>query len=58
VIACWLMRAPTARTATEREQQALLYVFEGLANKEIADRIGVSESSIEATMEYPQEGTS
>jgi DNA-binding NarL/FixJ family response regulator len=36
---------------TEREQQVLSCVFEGLANKEIADRIGVSESSIKATLQ-------
>ena len=36
---------------TERERQVLAYVFEGLANKEIAARIGVSESSIKATLQ-------
>jgi len=36
---------------TEREQQVLSYVFEGLANKEIAARIGVSESSVKATLQ-------
>jgi two-component system nitrate/nitrite response regulator NarL len=36
---------------TEREQQVLSCVFEGLANKEIADRIGVSESSVKATLQ-------
>ncbi len=36
---------------TEREQQVLSCVFEGLANKEIAARIGVSESSIKATLQ-------
>ncbi len=39
------------RRFTEREQQVLSRVFEGLANKEIADRIGVSESSIKATLQ-------
>ncbi len=36
---------------TEREQQVLFCVFEGLANKEIAARIGVSESSVKATLQ-------
>src|SRR4029077_2582452 len=34
---------------TERERQVLSGVFEGLVNKEIAGRIGVSESSVKAT---------
>lgn len=46
-----------ARTAsqnepfTQRERQVLSYIFEGLANKEIAGRIGVSESSVKATLQ-------
>jgi DNA-binding NarL/FixJ family response regulator len=40
-----------ARPFTEREQQVLSCVFEGLANKEIAARIGVSESSVKATLQ-------
>ncbi|MBV9181983.1 MAG: response regulator transcription factor [Acidobacteria bacterium] len=36
---------------TERERQVLSCVFEGLANKEIAGRIGVSEGSIKATLQ-------
>ena len=39
------------RPFTEREQQVLSCVFEGLANKEIAARIGVSESSVKATLQ-------
>lgn len=39
------------RTLTEREDQVLRGVFEGLANKEIASRIGVSESSVKATLQ-------
>ena len=39
------------RQFTQRERQVLQYVFEGLANKEIADRIGVSESSVKATLQ-------
>jgi len=40
-----------ARPFTEREQQVLSCVFEGLANKEIAARIAVSESSVKATLQ-------
>ena len=36
---------------TERERQVLQYVFEGLANKEIAVRLEVSESSVKATLQ-------
>lgn len=36
---------------TARERQVLSYVLEGLANKEIAGRIGVSESSVKATLQ-------
>jgi DNA-binding NarL/FixJ family response regulator len=36
---------------TQRERQVLSYVFEGLANKEIATQIGVSESSVKATLQ-------
>jgi two-component system, NarL family, nitrate/nitrite response regulator NarL len=36
---------------TERERQVLSCVFEGLLNKEIAERIGVSESSVKATLQ-------
>ena len=36
---------------TERERHVLSYIFEGLANKEIAERIGVSESSVKATLQ-------
>ena len=39
------------RPFTEREQQVLSGVFEGLANKEIAARIGVSESSVKARVQ-------
>jgi DNA-binding NarL/FixJ family response regulator len=40
-----------AERFTERERQVLSGVFEGLVNKEIADRIGVSESSVKATLQ-------
>lgn len=36
---------------TQREGQVLSFIFEGLANKEIAGRIGVSESSVKATLQ-------
>jgi DNA-binding NarL/FixJ family response regulator len=39
------------RGFTAREQQVLSCVFEGLANKEIAARIRVSESSVKATLQ-------
>jgi two-component system, NarL family, nitrate/nitrite response regulator NarL len=39
------------RLFTNREQQVLSGVFEGLANKQIAARIGVSESSVKATLQ-------
>ena len=40
-----------AERFTERERQVLACVFEGLVNKEIAERIGVSESSVKATLQ-------
>ncbi len=36
---------------TERDRQVLRGVFEGLANKEIADRLHVSESAIKASLQ-------
>jgi DNA-binding NarL/FixJ family response regulator len=36
---------------TRREQQVLRSVFEGLTNKEIAYRIGASQSSVKATLQ-------
>jgi two-component system nitrate/nitrite response regulator NarL len=36
---------------TERERTVLSQVFEGRANKEIAERLGVSESSVKATLQ-------
>lgn len=36
---------------TERERLVLSFVFEGLANKEIAERIKVSESAVKATLQ-------
>lgn len=39
------------RPFTERERQVLSFVFDGLANKEIGARIGVSESSVKSTLQ-------
>jgi DNA-binding NarL/FixJ family response regulator len=41
----------SAKSLTDRQRQVLRLVFEGLANKEIAQRIGVSESSVKATLQ-------
>ena len=38
------------RTFTQREDQVLRGVFEGLINKEIAAKIGMSEDSVKATL--------
>jgi DNA-binding NarL/FixJ family response regulator len=44
--------APSERTRlTEREQTVLQGVFEGLANKEIGVRLGISESAVKATLQ-------
>lgn len=40
-----------ARRFTARERQVFSYVLEGLANKEIGGRLGVSESSVKATLQ-------
>jgi two-component system, NarL family, nitrate/nitrite response regulator NarL len=39
------------RKFTERERQVLSFVFEGLASKEIAARVGVSEASVKSTLQ-------
>jgi two-component system, NarL family, nitrate/nitrite response regulator NarL len=44
-------KLPRTRKLTEREQKVLVGVFEGLANKQIADRLQVSESSVKATLQ-------
>jgi two-component system, NarL family, nitrate/nitrite response regulator NarL len=36
---------------TERERQVLSFVFEGLANKQIADRLRISETAVKATLQ-------
>jgi two-component system, NarL family, nitrate/nitrite response regulator NarL len=45
------------QTFTERERQVLSLVFEGLANKEIGDRLNVSESSVKASLQQLFEKT-
>jgi len=42
---------PRTRKLTEREQQVLAGVFEGMANKQIGERLQVSESSVKATLQ-------
>jgi two-component system, NarL family, nitrate/nitrite response regulator NarL len=44
-------RPPAETQFTLRERQVFSNVLEGLANKEIAGRIGVSESSVKATLQ-------
>jgi len=54
-----LLQATVSRSAkeseagqfTDRERQVLSCVFEGLANKEIADRIGISEGAVKAALQ-------
>jgi two-component system, NarL family, nitrate/nitrite response regulator NarL len=36
---------------TDRERQVLSFVFEGLANKQIADRLEISESAVKASLQ-------
>lgn len=43
--------APNRAKFTERDRQVLRGVFQGLANKEIAEQIGVSESAIKASLQ-------
>ena len=43
--------SPERSQLTEREQHVLQGVFEGLANKEIGTRLGVSESAVKATLQ-------
>lgn len=42
--------APAVRF-TERDSQILRYVVEGLANKEIAAELGISESAVKASLQ-------
>jgi two-component system nitrate/nitrite response regulator NarL len=36
---------------TDRERQVLAFVFEGLANKQIADRLQISETAVKASLQ-------
>jgi two-component system, NarL family, nitrate/nitrite response regulator NarL len=42
---------PSRAKLTERERRVLSFVFEGLANKQIADRLQVSETSVKASLQ-------
>ncbi len=42
---------PVRKLLTEREQQVLRGIYEGLTNKEIAGQIGVSEGAVKATLQ-------
>jgi two-component system, NarL family, nitrate/nitrite response regulator NarL len=41
----------TSAKLTERERRVLSFIFEGLANKQIADRLGISESAVKACLQ-------
>jgi two-component system nitrate/nitrite response regulator NarL len=41
----------TRSRLTERERQVLSFVFEGLANKQIADRLEISEAAVKASLQ-------
>jgi len=42
----------TPSRLTERERQVLSFVFEGLANKQIADRLEISETAVKASLQH------
>jgi two-component system, NarL family, nitrate/nitrite response regulator NarL len=42
---------PSRAKLTERERQVLSFVFEGLANKQIAGKLGISESAVKASLQ-------
>src|SRR5580693_825082 len=44
-------RHQRAARFTERERRVLSFVFEGLANKQIADRLQISESAVKASLQ-------
>ena len=41
----------TRTRLTERERRVLSLIFEGLANKQIADRLQISESAVKACLQ-------
>jgi DNA-binding NarL/FixJ family response regulator len=47
-----LGQQPSQRPITDREREVLRGVFEGLGNKEIAAKVGVSESSVKASLQH------
>lgn len=47
----WSHKSPGPRQFNERERQVPSFVFEGFENKEIAERIGVSEGSVKSTLQ-------
>ncbi|HEY6254098.1 MAG TPA: response regulator transcription factor [Candidatus Angelobacter sp.] len=49
--------ASGSKTLSKRERAVLSLVFEGLANKEIADRLHLSESSVKASLQQLFEKT-
>jgi two-component system nitrate/nitrite response regulator NarL len=46
-----LLAESVRKSLTEREQQVLRRIFEGLTNRTIGDQIGVSEGSVKATVQ-------
>jgi len=42
---------PTRAKLTERERQVLSFVFEGFANKQITDRLQISETAVKASLQ-------
>jgi two-component system, NarL family, nitrate/nitrite response regulator NarL len=45
------MASPSRSKLTERERQVLSFVFEGLANKQVADRLQISETAVKASLQ-------
>jgi two-component system, NarL family, nitrate/nitrite response regulator NarL len=41
----------TSARLTERERRVLTFIFEGLGNKQIADRLAISESAVKACLQ-------